>query len=682
MADKQETNKNTANNLSCSLCAKFVKILRHKSEDGTDDETEVKCDYCGSDDPVVALCINCTLCLCDNCNKYHSKKNSTHDLVQLNEARLPMTTGAVGVRPKEKILYCTKHPKNELDYYCRDCQNLICLSCSVKEHVEHTHDTVVISANKHRNELAKTIASVDEMSEKLSKAEEAIIAMRDKIQKQVTEVDEMIDKCYTEQLTKLNEHHQQLKKKLQDEISQKEIALATQLRGVKSVQDQLANMKKQREGLEKTTDLKVLSKKKEDIEKSMKEVSDKYKTLNTLPVETDSIEFVPVNNPNLLLGHLFTSAYPHTSEVVDLPHNIGYNTKVDFTIQTRNCKGEKCTKGGHHILVELKSVTGDVTIGEVKDNNGGRYVASFVAGEVGDAKLSVSINGQQIRGSPYSIVVGRNYQGINMPDEIVNDNGSMRYPWGIAFGKDGMWVVADYSKNCVYIFNGQDELVKKFGSNGSSSGQFSSPIGVAFDSDNYFYITECDNKRVQKFNINGNYLLQFGSDGGGKLSSPHGITTHNNKVYVADYDNKHIAVFQTNGQFCTSFGSEHLSGPRDVAVNTNNQLLVVDYSNHCVVTFTLDGHYVGKFGTQGSSWGQLSSPCGLAIDSNGFILVAEYSNHRVSIFDKFGNYIDCFGSYGYNAGQFSIPRGIALSPNGSIYVSDTGNKRVQIFSNY
>ena len=141
-------------------------------------------------------------------------------------------------------------------------------------------------------------------------------------------------------------------------------------------------MKKHCFKLEKTPNHKVLPKKKENIEKSMQEVSDKYKTLYTLPVETDSIEFVPVDNPNLLLGHLFTSAHPHTSKVVDLPHNIGYNSNVDVTIQTRNCKVEKCTKGGHHILVELKSATGNVTIGEVKDNNDGSYVALFTTGEV------------------------------------------------------------------------------------------------------------------------------------------------------------------------------------------------------------------------------------------------------------------------------------------------------------
>lgn len=120
MADKQEINKNTANNQSCSLSAKFVSTLGWEEIQKYD-----CCTTCGSDDPVVALCINCTLCLCEDCNKCHKKKSNIHDIV--------------GVQPIEMfiILYCTKHPKNELDFYCQDCQNLICLSCSLKEHVDY-----------------------------------------------------------------------------------------------------------------------------------------------------------------------------------------------------------------------------------------------------------------------------------------------------------------------------------------------------------------------------------------------------------------------------------------------------------------------------------------------------------------------------------------------------------------
>ena len=82
-----------------------------------------------------------------------------------------------------------------------------------------------------------------------------------------------------------------------------------------------------------------------------------------------------------------------------------------------------------------------------------------------------------------------------------------------------MWAVADYSNHYVYIFDGEDQLVRKFGSNGSGSGQFDYPEGVAFDNDNHLYVADCGNHRIQKFTIDGVYLLQFGSEdsGNGKL---------------------------------------------------------------------------------------------------------------------------------------------------------------------
>ena len=142
--------------------------------------------------------------------------------------------------------------------------------------------------------------------------------------------------------------------------------------------------------------------------------------------------------------------------MVDLPHNIGYNSNVDVTIQTRNCKGEKCTKGGHHILIEFKSAEGNITIGKVKDNNDGSYVASFVAVGSGDASWLSLLIVCKLREVPTnSVIVGRNYQGIKM--EIVNDHGRMGATYGIV-SKDGMWVVADYTGNCVYIYNGQGRI--------------------------------------------------------------------------------------------------------------------------------------------------------------------------------------------------------------------------------
>ena len=672
MDAKQEINKNTANNMNCSLCTKFINILKHKPES----ETELKCDECGDDnDPVVALCVDCELYLCQDCHKSHSKKHKAHDIVLLNSS-----TGTDG-HFTEKILYCPEHRKNELDYYCETCDKLLCIYCATKkEHAEHTHELVEKMASKHRGILAEIITPVEEMSKSLSKAEANIVSTQEKIKEQASEIDQEIDKCYYEQLRKLNEHHKQLKEQLHDAVSQKETALKEQLQDMKSVQDELVKLAKLREGLEKTSDRKILSTKKQDIESCIQKVSKQYKKLNTQPVVYDTLEFIAIKTCTSLLGNLFTSANPNTSKVIDLPGTAHCGHKVEFKIITKDSKGQECTKGGSEVSVRLKSFTGDVTAGEIRDNNDGSYMASFVAEQVGEAKLLVSINGEQIKGSPYSIVVGRNYVTIDIKySKVVNGNGSMRSPEGIAFSKGGMWAVADWSNSCVYIFDDKDQLVKKFGSKGSNTGQFSTPQGVAFDSHNHLYVVDCNNHRVQKFDTNGNYLLQFGSKGStdGQLNSPYGIIIHDNKVYVADKSNKRISVF--NGQICFTFGSDHLGDASDVAVSSDNQLLVADHSYHCICAFTLDGHYIGKFGAPGSSRGQLSSPF-LTTDLNGFIVVAEYGNNRVSIFDKYGNHVHCFGSGGSANGQFSSPYGVAVSPNGRIYVSDRGNSRIQIFS--
>jgi len=244
-------------------------------------------------------------------------------------------------------------------------------------------------------------------------------------------------------------------------------------------------------------------------------------------------------------------------------------------------------------------------------------------------------------------------------------------------GKDGAWAVTECNNNhCVHIFDRQNKLIRKLGSNGSGNSQFSYPYGLAFDADNHLYVSEYSNHRVQKFNINGVNLLQFGyqGSGNGQLYCPYGITVHNDRLYIAGYGSQHISVFQLNGQFCCIIGSGQMNNPCDVTVSANEQLLVAENGNTCISSFTLDGTYVGRFDK-----GQLSGPVGLTTDMYGFVLVSENGNHHVTVFDKDGVFVCCFGSYGSANGQFYNPQGIAISPSGNIHVANWDNKRVQIF---
>ena len=652
-------------------------ILKKK----VDGEQEVKCDECNGDDSVVSFCPDCNLFLCHSCNDHHKRSKFYHDhaVVPLTELK---SSKDAPIQAKVKIPLCKEHDE-QLKYYCETCDELVCMYCTVKKHNGHHHDSVKQMASKHRNELKKITDPVEGMIKNLSEAHDNIEKMKKKIRRRGEEVDKKIDRYYDEQIEKLMKQKDEVKQQAHDAVSQKEKAVTAQLEEVTLMQAELTSMKELNDALKQSSDQEALSAKKQ-VSDRVQQLTDKYKKLNTQPVESSAMDFVPTKDPFPLFGHLYAYVNPHTSEVINIPQCIVVGKKVEVTIISKYRNGGPCISGGSQVCVQLKSFTGDVIAGEVRDNNDGSYMASFVAEQVGEVKLSVAINGEQIKGSPYSIVVGRNYQAIDKPSKIVNNNGSMGYPWGIAFGRNGLWAVVDYLNHCVYIFDDKDQLVRKVGSNGSNNGQFSRPRGVAFDSHNHLYVVDHYNHRVQKFDTNGNYLLQFGSKGSsaGQLSSPHGIAIHKDKAYIADYSNKRVSVFHTNGQFYNTFGSDVLGNLEDVAVSADKYLVVAGYEPHCIYTFTLDGHYIGKFGTEGSGMCEFNDPRGITGDLNGFIIVADTNNHRVSIFDEYGGCIHSFGSNGSANGQFIGPRGIALSPNGSIYVSDYGNKRIQIFSDF
>jgi len=663
--------KELCNNIFINHLVDDLICMVKKKVDGE----EVRCEKCDEDDPVVSFCSYCNLFLCHSCNDNHRKSKFYYNHVVIPLSELESNKDAL-------ILLCKEHSE-QLNYYCETCDELVCVYCTENKHNGHNHGSVEQMATKHRDELKKTTDPVEGMIKNLSVAQDNIEMMRKKIRERGEEVDKKIDRHYDELLQKLMKQKDEVKQQAHDAVSQKEKVVEIQQEELIFMQTELMRMKEFTDALDQSSDQEALSAKKQ-VTNRVEQLTNEYKMVNIQPIEPIAMDFVPTKEPLPLFGNLFAYVNPYTSEVINLTQYTLVHKMFEFTIITKDSDGDQCVKGGSHVSVQLKSSTGNVTAGVVKDNNDGSYMTSLVAEQVGEAKLFVSINGEQIKGSPYSIVVGRDYQAIDKPSKIVNNNGSMGKPWGIAFSRNGLWAVADWSNDCVYIFDDKDLLVKKFGNKGNNNGQFSYPRGVAFDSHNHLYVADYYNHRVQKFDANGNYLLKFGSCGAsdGQLNYPNGITVHSNKVYIADLGNKRVSVFQTNGKFFVSFGSDHLGKLEDVAVSADNYLIVAGYDPHCIYTFTLDGHYVGKFGTKGSGRCEFNHPRSLTTDLNGFIIVADTNNHRISIFDPNGNYMHCFGSNGSAGGQFNSPVGIALSANGSLHISDFHNERIQIFSNY
>ena len=229
-----------------------------------------------------------------------------------------------------------------------------------------------------------------------------------KIRKRGEEVDEKIDQCYDELMQELRKQRDEVKQQARDAVSKKENAMITQLEEVASMQAKLSSTKERTDALEQSTDQEALFAKKQVV-KDIQQVTDAYEMLNIQPVESAAMEFVPTKEVFPIFGHLFAYVNPHNSEVINLTRYSFVGEKVEFAIVTRDSNGDRCVRGDVQVSMQLNTLGGNVGVGEVRDNNDGSYMASFVAEEVGEVMASVFINGEQIKGSPYSIAVSRNY---------------------------------------------------------------------------------------------------------------------------------------------------------------------------------------------------------------------------------------------------------------------------------
>ena len=643
----------------------------YKLENGS----ELKCEECDEDDPAVAYCTDCKLFLCCYCKESHkySKRHHTHILISLAEMRSNKDL----IQFNCKFPTCQEHDL-ELEYYCESCEKLVCIQCTA-EHEGHECDVVKKFVSKYHSELKEITGFIEQMTKNLSKLHDSIENVKIAIRQQGDEISKEIDLYYDNVIEKLLQQKQEVKQQVLDTVLQKEKAVKGQLQEVLHIQDNILNLKKIRDTIEKRSSDQEFLSASNQLLYSLEKLAVECDKMGYEPIESANIKIIPAGESLPQVVKHFSTIDSLSFEAKDFSGLIQRGQASILEIITKDSQGNYYPRGGCKITTEVvETGTGEGYTACVADNNDGSYIIHFPTLHVDKIDLSVLANGLEIKGSPFRIVVQENPMTSNKIITIHNE--SFGQLGGIACSNNGTFAVADWLKKCVYLFDSQGNLTKKVFTQGSGYGEFKFPIDVAFDTNNDLYVVESLGHRVHKFNKYGDYLFWFGGEGNGQgqLNRSLRVTTHQDRVYVADRENKRISVFQNDGKFCTIIGQQQLSQYFDIAVNINDEILAADWQHHCIHIFALDGHYIGNMTLYKRTGNQeLNTPCIVTTDSDGFILIADTCNHYISIFDKHGN---CIHSFGFD--QVKFPRGIAVGPNGNLYVSDTGNSRIKIYPAY
>ena len=333
-------------------------------------EEEAKCDQCTRSDPVKALCLDCGEFLCIHYFEYHryGKEYQNHNMMSFNELRSKRE--GITIKPKSKFALCQEH-ELELNFYCETCDQLVCQYCIMKDHLKHDHDTVKKMATNYRKELDKITEPVEKMIEGLLVPRTKVSNTRDMIEAQTDDIDKEIDRYYEELHRRLQQQRDELKKELHEACRQKKKEVTLQLEEMEHTQAQLQSIKELNGAMKNGSDQEVLLMKKQ-VDDDVKRISDSYNKLDTQPVHSATMKFVPVEEYKISIlqfGHLsYDDVCPVNCEALDIPEIISKGKEVKLRITTKSHSNSLCYKGGSKVIIHAQSSGGDVTPVEVVDN--------------------------------------------------------------------------------------------------------------------------------------------------------------------------------------------------------------------------------------------------------------------------------------------------------------------------
>ena len=594
----------------------------------------------------------------------------------------------------KRPIFCSRqgHHKEELKYYCKECETALCQTCVTLNHGGHVLKLIEEEAETKRLE----IKSVIETQRQNLEAKMNIVSQLDEDCAKVFQQSELLKR----DVQRFADH---LIKTIQAKMQN--IITTVEGRTKKSIE----NLTAKRNEIQQQ--INVIESSLEEADKLFQrstnaEVVQLKKTLQTIFEEADQAEdiaqdsetqeaLVFIKNQKMFnvvngeeIGFLKDLNGTKASESVAEGEGLKEGTvarKAQFNLITRNAERKQWYDERDRVTIEIKDEQGQECVTEVKveDMKDGTYNVSFYPRVQGTFKLYVKVNEEHIRGSPFTTSVKPfHVKPVLCFGEGGSGDGMFQYPLGVAVTDKDEILVADCLNHRVQVFDSNGTFLRSFGHKGENVGEFNRPFGIATDKDRKIFVADKDNHRVQIFSWEGGHLGSFGGKGSldSQLSNPWGLSLDSTgNIIVADAGNKLIKIFTPDGRFVMKIGGQGSFSWPVHCVLCGEYFIVSDSGEHCIKVFNREGHFQYKFGKEGQGDGEFHYPSYLLVNESQHLFVCDRYNHRVQVFELNGKFIGKFGTKGSKLGEFNYPMSVVMLSNGRIVVTDECNNRIQIF---
>ena len=595
----------------------------------------------------------------------------------------------------KRPVFCSKqgHQKEELKYYCKECETVLCQTCFALDHGGHVLKLIEEEAESQKLEIytvlqkkregfnakLNVLAQLDEDRAKVIQQSE--IAKRD-VQRFA---DGLIKTIQAKMQNLIATLENQTKRSLES-LRAKGSEIQHQVNVTESSLEEADNL------LKRSTTAEVVQLKKSLLQTIFHRVD------QTEPIVYDpsSLQtFVFVENKKMLdivngeeIGVLEEAFRTKASASRAKGEGLKEGTvarKAQFNLTTRNAERKQGYNERDRITAEIKDDQGQECVTEVQvhDNKNGTYKITYYPRVQGTFKLLVKVNGEHISCSPFTVILkpfqvkpvlsfGKEGSGVGM----------FKFPYGVAVSDGDEIVVGDTGNHRVQVFDSNGTFLRFFGRYGKNDGEFNYTAGIAINNDRQIFVADRNNYRMQIFSWEGRHLGSFGGRGSldNQLNYPWGLSLESTgNVIVADTGNKLIKIFTPDGRFVMNIGGQGSFSFPVHCVQCGEYFIVSDTGEHCIKVFNREGHFQYKFGKQGEGDGEFNYPRFLSVTQSKHLLVCDQGNHRIQVFELDGMFVGKFGTHGSKLGEFNDPFSVAVLSNDQIVVCDKENHRIQIF---
>ena len=656
--------------------------------------TEVKCGNCDKRSSQSLYCFQCCAFWCDDCI-------TAHNIIRVNKEHRVLALKDFQDQDIEEVLkrpaFCQRehHEKEELKFFCKDCDVAICNACALTDHEGHAKMLLEVAANEHKLQVKSAI----ELQKQRAQQKRKKIAELDEnciyIEEQAAAVKRDVHRFTEHLMAVIEAKEKEILNKVHIQVTESHERLRTEQRDL----DKQAKLIET--GIENTEALLKRSTSAEivQVDKSLNAIFQEEVTDGEEQVDCDLEgfrRFIFAGNESLMsktvtegIGAVKTYINKTSAKQSSLQGNGSSEAIVGleahFVLTTRNAEEEQCYDERDCVTVEIRNTQGQdcATKARVQNNKDGCYKISYFAKETGKCELSVKVNEYHVFGSPFAVEVKpRHFTPVLSFGQRGSAAGMLNCPWGVAVNERNQIAVTEAFNHRIQVFTSDGTYIRSFGRKGDKQGKFNWPAGIAFDKNGHLIVVDSDNHRVQVFSEQGEFLNQFGEQGSldHQLQDPYGLSVDSgSNIIIADSGNKVIKIFSPSGQFLSKIGGEDSFTSPIHFVQYDNYFIISDCDESCIKVFSRDGNFLYQFGKQGNGDGEFNSPYCLSVNKAGHLMVCDALNDRVQVFELNGKFITKFGTKGSGIGEFNRPRCTAVLSDGRIVVTDQLNHRIQIF---